>query len=124
MGDLTKMAGAFKKRHYLNPAEFRHLQRVVKSGRFALSGTTTKGFLGEGRVRTIVNPEQIQGTSKERFPGCVKCGEKVAFCLPNAGRRPQLFHPIFTKPGKHSLEVPCIACSLYGYSMLWLISVL
>jgi len=50
---------------------------------------------------------RIQGTYKKRFPGCVKLGEKVAFCLPTAGRRTQFFHPIFTQPGKHSLEVPC-----------------
>ena len=50
---------------------------------------------------------QLQGTSKERFPGCVKLDEKVAFCLPTAGRRRNLFHPNFPKPGKHSLEVPC-----------------
>ena len=41
-----------------------------------------------------------QGTSKERFPGCVKLSEKVAFCLPTAGRRTQFFHPIFTQRGK------------------------
>ena len=49
----------------------------------------------------------IQGTSRRLFPGCVKLGEKVALCLPTAGRRTQFFHPIFTQPGKHSLEVPC-----------------
>ena len=52
-------------------------------------------------------PKSIQGTSKECFPGCVKSDEKVAFCLPSAGRTRNLFHPKFTKPGKHSLEVPC-----------------
>ena len=49
----------------------------------------------------------IQGTSKERFPGCEVLDEKVAFCLPTAGRNMQFFHPLFTQPGKHSLEVPC-----------------
>ena len=28
----------------------------------------------------------LQGISKRLFPGCVKSGEKVAFCLPSAGR--------------------------------------
>ena len=49
----------------------------------------------------------LQGISKERFPGCVKLGEKVAFCLPTAGRKTQFFHPLFSQPGKHSLEIPC-----------------
>ena len=38
----------------------------------------------------------------------MKLGEKVAFCLPTAGRREQLFHLIFTQPGAHLLEIPCI----------------
>ena len=49
----------------------------------------------------------LQGISKERFPGCVKLGEKVAFCSPTAGRRVQFFHPLFSQPGKHSVEIPC-----------------
>ena len=57
----------------------------------------------------------LQGTSKERFPGCVKSFEKVAFCLPIAGRRRNLFHPKFTKPGKHSLEVPCTVGGLVKF---------
>ena len=39
-------------------------------------------------------------------------GEKVAFCLPTAGRRAQLFHLIFTQPVAHLLEIPC--------TLLWL----
>ena len=50
---------------------------------------------------------RLQGACKECFPGCVKLDEKVAFCLPTAGRRRNLSHPKFTKPGKHSLEVSC-----------------
>ena len=50
---------------------------------------------------------QLQGISKRWVPGCVKLGEKVAFCLPTAGRRTQLFHLIFTQPGVHLLEIPC-----------------
>ena len=49
----------------------------------------------------------VQGTSKRLFPGFVKLGEKVAFCLPTAGRRTQFFHPTFSQPGKSLLEVPC-----------------
>ena len=60
LGDVKKMAGAFKKKHYVEQAEFRHLQRVVKSVRFRHSGSTTKGLLGEGSVRTIVNQEQMK----------------------------------------------------------------
>ena len=36
---------------------------------------------------------RLQGTSKRLFPGCVKLGEKVAFCLPTAGRKTQFFTP-------------------------------
>ena len=49
----------------------------------------------------------IQGCTKRLFPGFVKLGEKVAFCLPNAGRRTQFFHLIFTQPGKSLLVQPC-----------------
>ena len=55
----------------------------------------------------ILLPMFVQGFSKRLLPGCVKLGEKVAFCLPTAGTRTLFFHPIFTQPGKHSLEVPC-----------------
>ena len=50
----------------------------------------------------------LQGISKRLFPGCVKLVEKVAFCLPAAGRETQFFHFTFTKPGKSLLEIPCI----------------
>ena len=49
----------------------------------------------------------IQGCTKITFPGCVKLGEKVAFCLPTAGRRMPLFRLIFTQPGAHLLGHPC-----------------
>ena len=62
---MTKMAGAFRKKHYVDPSEFRQLQRIIKSGRFRPSGATTQGLLGEGGVRTIVNPEQIQRLLKK-----------------------------------------------------------
>ena len=44
---------------------------------------------------------RLQGTSKRLFPGCVKLGEKVVFCLHTAGRKAQLFYLIFTQPGVH-----------------------
>ena len=60
------------------------------------------------RVGQIV---AVQGTSKRFFPGWVKSGEKVAFCLPTAGKLTQYFHHIFSQPGKSLLasllEVPC-----------------
>ena len=60
------------------------------------------------RVGKIV---AVQGTSKRFFPGWVKSGEKVAFCLPTAGKQTQYFHHIFSQPGKSLLasllEVPC-----------------
>ena len=64
-------------------------------------------FVKPSFIFHVLGPPHPQGTSKERFPGCVKLGEKVAFCLPTAGRRTQFYHLIFTQPGKHSLEVPC-----------------
>ena len=36
---------------------------------------------------------------KKLFPGCVTLGEKVAFCLPTAGRRTQFF-----QLNSHNLE--------------------
>ena len=111
MGDVTKMAGAFRKKHYVDPSEFRQLQRVIKSGRFRPSGATTKGLLGEGSVRTIVNPEQIQGTSKRLFPGCENMWWKNCFCLPEVGKQNATFSTDFTQPGKSLLEVPCIVCA-------------
>ena len=35
----------------------------------------------------------IQGISKRLFPGCVKSGEKVAFCLPNCRQENAIFSP-------------------------------
>ena len=66
-------------------------------------------------IKAVRGNRHIQGTSKERFPGCVKLDEKVAFCLPTAGRRRNLFHPKFTKPEKHSLEVPCRCQDYLGF---------
>ena len=39
--------------------------------------------------------------------GCVKLGEKVAFCFPSEGRKTQFFHLMFIQPGAHLLEHPC-----------------
>ena len=50
----------------------------------------------------------LQGISKESLKiSKEELGEKVAFCLPNAGRKTQFFQPLFSQPGKHSLEIPC-----------------
>ena len=58
----------------------------------------------------------VQGCTKRWAPGCVILGEKVAFCLPIAGRRMQLFHHIVTQSGAHILEILCI--HLYISSVL------
>ena len=50
----------------------------------------------------------VQGISKRLFPDCMKSGEKVAFCLPSAGRKTLCFHHIFSQPGKSLIEIPCI----------------
>ena len=47
----------------------------------------------------------LQGCTKRLFPGFVKLGLKVAFCLPTAGRRAQFSYP--TQPGKGLLVQPC-----------------
>ena len=39
-------------------------------------------FVKPSFIFHVLGPPHLQGTSKERFPGCVKLGEKVAFCLP------------------------------------------
>ena len=52
--------------------------------------------------------DYVQVISKRWTPACVKLGKEVALCLPSAGRRAQLFHLIFTQPGAHLLEIPCI----------------
>ena len=56
----------------------------------------------------------LQGTSKRLLPGCVKSGEKVAFCLPTAGRQENaIFSPhiltTWEEPYSQSLEFgePC-----------------
>ena len=63
-----------------------------------------KFFVNMARLHPHTYNCHLQRISKELFPGCVKLGEKVAFCLPTAGRRTQFFHPIFTQPGKVILQ--------------------
>ena len=46
-------------------------------------------ILNSGYLQASTQFPSIQGTSKRLFPGCVKSGEKVAFCLPSAGRKTQ-----------------------------------
>ena len=56
----------------------------------------------------------------------MKLGETVAFCLPFAGRRTQLFHLIFTEPGAHLLEHPCtvtLSIFLFFQLNLWEIQI-
>ena len=69
----------------------------------SLNIIATHGVLGQfERVELL-----LQGYTKRTFPGCVKLGEKVAFCLPTAGRRTQFLHLIFMQPGKSLLVQPC-----------------
>ena len=68
-------------------------------------------ILQSPRMNALLGREQcsvIQGCSKRWAPGCMKSGERVVFCLPEAGRRMQLFHPIFTQPGSHLLKHLCV----------------
>ena len=60
--------------------------------------------------KTICWVNSLQGISKRLFPGWVKSGLKVAFCLPSARRKTQYFHNIFSQPGKSLLEILCIGC--------------
>ena len=57
---MTKMADAFKKKHFADPGEFRILQRIAKSGKFRPAKK-----LGEGGVNTVLNFEQIQRFLKD-----------------------------------------------------------
>ena len=50
-----------------------------------------------------------QGTSIITFPGPVNIMLNNCVFLPVVGKQTQLFHIIFTEPGKVSLEVPCNA---------------
>ena len=56
----------------------------------------------------------VQGISKRLFPGCVKSSEKVAFCLPSAGRITLFFHYIFLQPEKSLIEVPCTSLASFS----------
>ena len=67
----------------------------LQSGRTCFVGTA------------VLKLKHVHQISKRPFPGCVKSGQKVAFCLPSAGRKTQLFHHIFFQPGKSLLEIPC-----------------
>ena len=66
--------------------------------------------------------KRLQGCTKRLFPGCVKLDERVAFCLPTAGRRTQFFHPIFTQPGKCLLVHPCT--NMLIRPLLWWTSIM
>ena len=57
--------------------------------------------------KTICWVNSLQGISKRLFPGWVKSGEKVEFCLPSAGRQTQFFHHLISQRGKNLLEIPC-----------------
>ena len=61
---------------------------------------------------SITTLGSLQGTSKERFPGCVKFGGKLRFVYLLQAEERNFFHPIFTQPGKHSLEIPCMIFAL------------
>ena len=50
------------------------------------------------------SPSHLQVISKRLSPGCVKLHEKIAFCLPSAGRKTQFSHFTFTKPGKRPVR--------------------
>ena len=64
---------------------------------------------GQRRDEDVRRPlQRCKGCTQRLFPGCVNSDEKVASCLSTAGRKTQFFHPIFTQPRKHSLEVPCM----------------
>ena len=64
-----------------------------------------------GKISTIIPFEPIgptlQGCPKRWTPGSVIMRRKNYVLLLAAGRRTQLFHLIFTKPGVHLLGHPC-----------------
>ena len=53
----------------------------------------------------------VQGCTKRWTLSCVNLGGKVAFCLPTAASRTQIFHLSFTHPGAHLLVHPCTSSS-------------
>ena len=61
---------------------------VAIAGRLLQRATAAKCELSRLLRLTL-----LQGCTKRLFPGFVKLGEKVAFCLPTAGRRTHLFTP-------------------------------
>ena len=81
--------------------------RLFSGGRGEWSEVKCKLF---GLFYSSINPGAtvtLQGISIRLFPGCMKLGEKVAFCLPSAGKKMQCFHHIFSQPGKSLLDIPC-----------------
>ena len=61
------------------------------------------------------SPANVYREPLKTLPRFCEVGWSSCVCLPTAGRKTQLFHPMFTQPGKSFLEVPCI---------LWLWSLL
>ena len=74
---------------------------------------------GASTLANLSSINVIKGCTKRWAPGSVKLGEKVAFCLPTTGRRMQLFHLIFTKPGAHLLVHPCTVQPLCCCGSFW-----
>ena len=63
----------------------------------------------------------LQGASKITFPGSVNIMWNNCVCLPTAGMKTQFFHPLFSQPGKHSLEIPCKPPSPSVRTSFWMV---
>ena len=64
-------------------------------------------------------PQRVQGWTKRLFPGCVKFGEEVSYCLPSAGRNMQNFSPLIhatweepLSPALYSKASRVVCCAL------------
>ena len=54
----------------------------------------------------------LQGCTKRFFPGCVKLNEKVALCLPTAGKTAQFF----TSYSHNLIMQPCSCVGLFHHN--------
>ena len=104
---------------YISRGESRHcVDGSVGVGRYYSKRTTSSPSMcptdrrrsssqnGRGRIRwmqRLLYWNALKGSSLV----CVKLDEKVVLCLSNAGRKMQIFHPIFTQPGKNPQVQPC-----------------
>ena len=100
MAKLESVASEFRKAS--------HAQMSATTQRTIRENVVTQSEVSVKCDCAIFHATSFHFCTERWGPGCVKLGEKVAFCWPSAGRRTQLIHLIFTQPGIHLLEHPCM----------------